>query len=89
MRVTEKVKETVERDVTTRCNKCGEIIWSVKPNQKKSSGTSGGAAKIFFGWGSKKFDQTDFYFDLCDNCWQEFMDLMKHKPEKVERIGMI
>jgi hypothetical protein len=69
----------VERNVVTStiCNKCGEEF------PQYEDGCSNGAIEHFtveFGWGSF-LDMDVFMFDLCDNCFDEFIKTFKIIPE--------
>ena len=68
----------VERNIVTStvCNKCGKEF-------SNEDGYANGQIepfKVEFGWGSF-IDMNVFMFDLCDNCFYEFVKTFKIEPE--------
>ena len=71
--------KTVEKNIATStvCNKCG------KEFLHDEDGYHDGQVEHFvvgYGWGSF-LDMSVFKFDLCDNCFYEFVKTFKIEPE--------
>ena len=68
----EKVK--TNKVIDCLCNKCGKSIFL------NDSFIRGGECVIRFNYGSVHDDEKH-EFDLCDECFDEFVKSLKHKPE--------
>lgn len=78
MRKIEKEKKVVEVDKITDilCNKCDKSVCPESKNLKWSEGCN---IRIGFKYGSNR-DGEVHKFDLCDNCYDEFIKSFKHQP---------
>jgi hypothetical protein len=82
MNILEKKELTINKEFVkdVLCNKCGNsMALDNVIGFEASDCVKGGQFGTFFGWGSK-YDGSLHRFDLCDKCYDEFIDSFKIPP---------